>query len=144
MDTSPSFESPEAFYETLAQDNPDYLMCRSYGHTWRPLTVVEEGPKRKRYYTVTVECAQCAAQRVDLLDSHGGQVRSSYRYAAAYSATGSHGSMLGTRGLAKMTLVTETSVFSARATGEQQDADQQQEAPKRRGRRAAQGKKVVS
>lgn len=91
--------SPEDFYATL---NPDWLLCRAYGHAWEPYTA----ELLMGTYDVTVKCARCGTLKRDTLTSSGKPVgHSVFNYAPGYQNSGAGRTLVGTRGVAKMVAV---------------------------------------
>ena len=81
--------------ETFAAGlNNRVLACRELHHLWVPWTVevIHAGSGRHRSlrvggYVRTMKCRQCTTLRRQILDSHGGIVSNSYRYADGYLAS---------------------------------------------------------
>lgn len=66
---------------------PDtHLLCRDFGHSWRPWTA-EWIPQRRQYVEALV-CTRCQTLRKRLLDEYGAQLAQSYTYADGYLVHG--------------------------------------------------------
>lgn len=91
-----SDEVAKSYYQGLEED---FLLCRSYGHMWRPYTVNFAGG----HYYVRVICHRCGTFKVDTLTSTGKKVRTRMEYPLGYKKKG--GGLLGTRGIAKLTYI---------------------------------------
>jgi hypothetical protein len=66
---------------------PDtHLLCRDFGHSWRPWTA-EWIPQRRQYLEALV-CQRCQCLRKRLLDEYGAQLAQSYTYADGYLVHG--------------------------------------------------------
>lgn len=66
---------------------PDtHLLCRDFGHSWRPYTA-EWIPQRRQYVEALV-CTRCQCVRKRLLDEFGAQLGQSYTYPDGYLVHG--------------------------------------------------------
>ena len=59
-----------------------HLLCRDFGHSWRPYDV-QVVPQR-RHYVETLLCTRCKTARRRLIDFDGAQLGSGYVYADGY------------------------------------------------------------
>jgi len=73
--------------------NDDHLMCRDFGHMWRPFQA-RYIPQRK-HYEERLRCERCLTVRVRLLTNTGAQLSNHYVYPDGYTMTG-YGRMTGT------------------------------------------------
>lgn len=73
--------------ETAIGDmDESHLMCRDFGHSWRPWTA-EFIPQRRQYVEALV-CTRCTSVRRRLLDQYGHQLGNAYTYADGYQVHG--------------------------------------------------------
>jgi hypothetical protein len=73
------------FQDRVAGYPEEYLSCRDFGHSWRPVTAEQgKGGVIKR----TLGCANCDAQRNQTLDKFGYVLTNSYGYSAGYIMPG--------------------------------------------------------
>lgn len=64
-----------------------HVLCRTYGHTWRPVNVVRTLNSRGEpiEYRAYLHCDRCDSNRTQRLDGHGDILGNTYRYADGYS-----------------------------------------------------------
>lgn len=62
------------------------LMCRDFGHSWRPYTA--EWIPQHRHYVETLACTRCKTYRSRLLDEYGALLANRYTYADGYLVHG--------------------------------------------------------
>jgi len=66
---------------------PDtHLLCRDFGHSWRPWTA-QWVPQRRQYVEALV-CVRCECVRKRLLDEYGAMLGNSYDYPDGYLVHG--------------------------------------------------------
>lgn len=58
------------------------VLCRDFGHTWRPYTA--EWVAQHRHYRETLMCARCRTARLRLLNEWGGLLANRYVYEEGY------------------------------------------------------------
>lgn len=63
-----------------------HLLCRDFGHSWRPYTA-EWIPQRRQYVEALV-CVRCTTVRRRLLDEWGALLGNSYTYSEGYQVHG--------------------------------------------------------
>jgi hypothetical protein len=73
--------------------NDDHLLCRDFGHAWRPFQA-RYIPQR-RQYEERLKCGRCQTVRVRLLTSTGAQLGNAYHYPDGYALQG-FGRLTGT------------------------------------------------
>jgi hypothetical protein len=64
----------------------DDIMCRDFGHSWRPYTAEWLGQRRQ--YLETLACTRCGSARRRLLDEYGALMGNSYAYRDGYLVHG--------------------------------------------------------
>jgi hypothetical protein len=101
---------------------PDtHLLCRDFGHSWRPYTA-QWIPQRRQYLEALV-CARCTTIRKRLLDEYGAQLANSYTYSDGYLVhgigrlTGDDRNSLRLAGLQAVMRATDEEGPSPRSTG---------------------------
>jgi hypothetical protein len=62
------------------------LLCRDFGHSWRPYTA--EWIPQHRHYQETLACQRCSTARIRLLNEWGGLLANRYAYADGYLVHG--------------------------------------------------------
>lgn len=64
-----------------------HVLCRTYGHTWNPVSVVRTLNSRGRpiEYHAYLHCSRCDSNRTQRLDGSGGIIGNTYRYADGYT-----------------------------------------------------------
>lgn len=62
------------------------LLCRDFGHSWRPYTA--EWIPQHRHYVETLACQRCKTLRSRLLDEYGALLVNRYTYADGYLIEG--------------------------------------------------------
>lgn len=72
--------------DALAHMPDTHLLCRDFGHSWRPWTA-QWVPQRRQYLEALV-CLRCETVRKRLLDEFGAQLGQSYDYADGYLVKG--------------------------------------------------------
>jgi hypothetical protein len=70
----------------LAAMADEHLICRDFGHSWRPWSA-EWIPQRRQYAEALV-CTRCNSVRQRLLDEFGALLGNSYTYAEGYLVHG--------------------------------------------------------
>ena len=63
-----------------------HILCRDYGHSWRPHTVSELA--KGAGYEQTLKCQRCRTMRRRVLDRYGTQLTNNYVYADGYLVAG--------------------------------------------------------
>jgi hypothetical protein len=58
------------------------LLCRDFGHSWRPYTA--EWIPQRRHYVETLMCQRCRTARLRLLDEYGSLLANRYQYEDGY------------------------------------------------------------
>lgn len=64
----------------------EYLLCRDFGHSWRPWGA--EWIPQRRHYAEALVCSRCKAVRRRLLDEYGSLLGNSYTYPEGYLVHG--------------------------------------------------------
>lgn len=72
--------------DALAAMPDEHLLCRDFGHSWRPWTA-EWIPQRRQYVEALV-CARCQCVRRRLLDEYGALLGNAYTYPEGYLVHG--------------------------------------------------------
>lgn len=90
---TPPPERQPSLRTALSRMNDDHLMCRDFGHSWRPFQA-RYIPQRKQYEE-RLKCLRCKTIRVRLLTHTGGQVANHYVYPDGYAMKG-YGRLSGT------------------------------------------------
>lgn len=67
--------------------NYNFVLCRTYGHTWNPVNVVRTLNSRGRpiEYHAYLHCPRCDTHRTQRLDGSGDIVGNTYRYPEGYT-----------------------------------------------------------
>jgi hypothetical protein len=84
---------PPTLKVALSRMNDSYLLCRDFGHMWRPYQA-RYIPQRKQYEE-RLRCERCTTVRVRLLTNTGAQLGNAYIYADGYTMEG-FGRLTGT------------------------------------------------
>jgi hypothetical protein len=84
---------PKSLKTALHGMKDDHLLCRDFGHSWRPFQA-RYIPQR-RQYEERLKCSRCGTVRVRLLTSTGGQLGNAYVYPDGYALQG-FGRLTGT------------------------------------------------
>jgi hypothetical protein len=83
--TRPMKKKQDEFADRVSGYPEEYLGCRDFGHSWRPVTAEQgKGGVIKR----TLGCALCGGQRTQTLDKFGYVLTNSYGYSAGYLMPG--------------------------------------------------------
>lgn len=72
--------------DALAGMPDTHLLCRDFGHSWRPWTA--EWIPQRRQYLEALGCARCGTVRRRLLDEYGAMLGNSYTYSEGYLVHG--------------------------------------------------------
>ena len=74
-----------AFQDVVESYSGDYLPCRDFGHSWKPVTASKEpNGSIKR----VLACARCETERHQILDRKGFVLSNFYTYANGYLIAG--------------------------------------------------------
>lgn len=84
---------PASLRTALASMKGDHLLCRDFGHMWRPFQA-RYIPQRK-HYEERLKCGRCGTVRVRLLTHTGAQLGNHYVYPDGYAMNG-YGRLSGT------------------------------------------------
>lgn len=72
--------------DALAALTDEHLLCRDFGHSWRPWTA--EWIPQRRQYVEALACVRCATVRRRLLDEWGALLGNVYTYSEGYLVHG--------------------------------------------------------
>lgn len=66
--------------------NDTHVLCRTYGHAWRPVNVTRTLSSRGRpiEYRAYLRCSRCDSNRIQRLDANGDIIGNTYRYPEGY------------------------------------------------------------
>jgi hypothetical protein len=84
---------PPSLKTALSRMNDDHLLCRDFGHMWRPFQA-RYIPQRQ-HYEERLLCERCKTIRARLLTRTGAQLGNAYTYPDGYGLTG-YGRLSGT------------------------------------------------
>ena len=89
----PAKSKPPSLRTALSTMSDDHLLCRDFGHMWRPFQA-RYIPQRKQYEERLL-CQRCKTVRVRLLTNTGAQLGNAYVYPDGYTMSG-YGRLSGT------------------------------------------------
>jgi hypothetical protein len=68
--------------DAIAGMDEDHLLCRDFGHNWRPWTA--QWVPQHRHYVESLVCTRCETTRHRQLDEWGGRLGNTYTYPDGY------------------------------------------------------------
>lgn len=86
-------KKPPSLRTTLSRMADDHLMCRDFGHMWRPFQA--RYIAQRKHYEERLQCPRCKTVRVRLLTNRGEQLANHYVYPEGYAMKG-YGRLTGT------------------------------------------------
>lgn len=75
-----------AAQDAIMEMTDDHLLCRDFGHSWRPYQV--DRIAQRKQWQETLLCQRCHTVRRRLLDFRGGMLANGYTYPEGYLVQG--------------------------------------------------------